>query len=329
MPAMTESSASSEIKVAPSAVFELMWLMHNSEATHPLLGPYASQEPIRNRFGEAARAFWADGVRGYTDLVVLAQRSGTLFDLELDRFFQRFGDASKDESPAPSMLSETPPERKAFAERLRKLRTDPEVRARYVDLLESVWAEVHGEWESAGCAAVVTEAARWTQRLREGAGFRELLQRQQMWKGRPQLDDLSDAAATDGRLVLSPGWFFGEIHIVELDGTVYLGRGIQPHDDAEDRRVMAYHVSSALKALADPTRVAILLGLAHEPASVTEVARQLMLSQPTVSGHVHLLREAGLLEEKTAGRSAKLSASAELLRRFFSDAQDSLLKMFH
>jgi len=267
-------------------------------------------------------------VRGYTDLVVLAQRSGTLFDMELDAFFARFGTSCADDAAVPSLLSESASERKAFAERLLKLRTDVDLRERYLALLQSVWAVAHDEWELAGCDAVMAAAADWRERLRNGAGFKEIVERQQIWKGRPQLDDLSDAAAADGRLVLSPGWFFGEIHVVEVDGMMYLGRGIRSHDDDEDRRVVATRVASQLKALADPTRLRILLCLAREPASVTEVARDFKLSQPTVSAHVQMLREAGLLDEKTEGRSAMLSASAENLRRFFADAQDALVKHF-
>jgi DNA-binding transcriptional ArsR family regulator len=328
MPALTDSNATSEIKVAPSAPLELMWLMHNSEANHELLGPYATQEAIRLRFGDEAKDFWGDGVRGYTDLVILAHRSDTMFDLELDRFFERFGAASADDSPVPSMLSESASERKAFAERLRKLRTEPDVRARYLTLLQSVWAAACHEWEAMGRSAAVTAAAEWRERLRDGAGFMDILERQHVWKSRPQLDELAGAAAADGRLVLSPGWFFGEVHVVEIDGTMYVGRGIRARDDAEDRRMVATHVASELKTLADPTRLRILLCLAREPASVTEVARDFKLSQPTVSGHVQLLREAGLLEEKTEGRSAKLSANPEALRRLFSEAQDALLEHF-
>jgi DNA-binding transcriptional ArsR family regulator len=328
MPALTESTPSSEITVAPSAPLELMWLMHNSEAGHELIGPYASQEAIRQRFGGEAKAFWADGVRGYTDLVVLAQRSNTLFDMELDAFFARFGDACTDDAPVPSLVSESGSDRKAVAERLRSLRLDADLRERYLVLLQSVWAAARDEWVSTGRDTVVAAAAEWRERLRSGAGFKEILERQQIWKGRPQLDELSDAAASDGRLVLSPGWFYGEIHVVELDGMIYLGRGIRSHDDAEDRRVVAAHVASELKALADPTRLRILLCLAREPASVTEVARDFKLAQPTVSGHVQLLREAGLLEEKMEGRSAKLSASADSLRRFFATNQDALIKHF-
>jgi len=61
------------------------------------------------------------------------------------------------------------------------------------------------------------------------------------------------------------------------------------------RRDVAAHIAVAMKALADPTRVAILLALAHESASITELARELKLSQPTVSSHIQILREAGVL----------------------------------
>lgn len=328
MPALTENRASSEIRVAASAAFELMWLMHNAAADHVLGGSYTSQERIRNRYGEEIKAFWDDGIRGSTDVVVLAQRAGALFDLDLAGFFGRFDQAADDPAPVPALLSETVQEREAFGERLRRLAADGSLRARYLALLKAVWSEVQPEWDSTGRAAVVAESGRWRQRLQDGAGFRDVLERRQIWKGRPSFEDLADASAEDGRLVLSPGWFYGDIHVVELDGTLYLGHGIQAPDAGELRRAVATHVSSGLKALADPTRVAILMWLAREPASVTEIARQFKLAQPTVSAHVQVLREAGLLEERITGRSARLSTSEEAVRRFFGEAQESLVRTF-
>ena len=332
MPALTESAGPRAIKVAASAPLELMWLLHNLEADHELIGPYASQEPIRRRFGPAAKAFWADGVRGYTDIVVIAERSDTLLDLDLERFFQRFERTAASDALEPSMLSETPFERKAVAERLHSLKADAGKRAAYGVFLRSVWEAACAEWESTGRAEAVATAERWAARLKTGAthdDIRQLIERKEIWKGRPQYDEMVDAAAADGRLVLSPGWFFGEVHLVELDGTVYLGHGIRHADIDEQRRRAAAHASTALKSLADPTRLAILMHLAAEPCSVTELARHLKLSQPTVSGHVQMLREAGLLEEKVTGRSARLSTSGGTVRQFFSAVQDELLSQIH
>jgi DNA-binding transcriptional ArsR family regulator len=329
MPVQVESRQARAIQVTPSAALELMWVLHNAEADHVLDGGrFASLEPVRIAHGQALQSFWGDDVRGFTEMVVLAQRSGTLQELEVERFFARLEKAATSDQAIPSLLSESPAERVAIARRLELLRTDAGLRARYIGLLETVWDSVKAEWDATGRQAVVTMAREWQKGLEQGVSYLELLQRRRLWPSRPELDELAEADAAEGRLVLSPGWFYGDIHVVELDGMMYAGRGIRPKGDEEDCRHAANHVSNSLKTFADPTRLAILLWLAHQPASVTEVARHFKLSQPTVSAHVQLLREAGVLEEKSEGRSSKLSANEESLRRVFGGALDELLEHF-
>ncbi|HYM95683.1 MAG TPA: metalloregulator ArsR/SmtB family transcription factor [Candidatus Sulfotelmatobacter sp.] len=328
MPVRTERFTTATARVAPSAPVELMWVVNDCEAGHPLLGPFASLEPVRLEMKATLDAFWGDGVRGFTEAVVLAQRSGALFDADLTSFLDGLDAACSSSGTPPSLLSETDQERVALRKRLERLRTEPELRARYIELLRSVWDLVGPEWRSAGLPAVKDAQAEWITRLADGVSFRELLSRAELWPGRPDLDELADAAAAEGRLVLTPSWFGGDIHIVELDGIVCLGRGVRHPDDDQRRWDTAVYVSSRLKALADSTRLAILLRLAKEPASVTELARHFKLSQPTISGHVHVLREAGLLEERTLGRSSKLSASEDDLRKLFAGTQDAMVKLF-
>ena len=55
-------------------------------------------------------------------------------------------------------------------------------------------------------------------------------------------------------------------------------------------------VESAFAIIAEPNRRAILSLLVSSPQSVGEIARQLRLSQPTVSKHLRVLREAGFVE---------------------------------
>ena len=117
-------------------------------------------------------------------------------------------------------------------------------------------------------------------------------------------------------------------HLVTLGGVENLGRWVRPKDEDATRRQVAARVAGKLKVLADPTRLGILLWLARQPASVTEVAGHFNLSQPTISAHVQLLREAGLLEEKQLGRSAILTAHEQGLRSLFDGAEESLLKLF-
>jgi DNA-binding transcriptional ArsR family regulator len=53
----------------------------------------------------------------------------------------------------------------------------------------------------------------------------------------------------------------------------------------------------AFTALADPTRRAILARLARGEASVSELAAPFGLAQPTISKHLRVLEEAGLIRQ--------------------------------
>ena len=61
-------------------------------------------------------------------------------------------------------------------------------------------------------------------------------------------------------------------------------------------------LSVTLSALADPTRRAIVARLARGEATVSELAAPFAISQPAVSRHLKVLRDAGLVEE---GREAQ------------------------
>lgn len=326
MPTLVEER-SQLVQVAGSAPLELMWVMHFVESNHTCEGALAKLEPLRARHGPELTELRADGLSQYsTELVVLAHRTGTLRDLDLGRFFDRVEAALTRPAKVPSLLSETPAERGIVRERLERMRTDAAMRQRYLDLLATLWNAVEPEWLAEGRAAVVAETRRWASLLEEGAGYKDVLGLPRLWPGRPDLDDLADAAAASGALTLNPCWFGGKVHIVELDGVILAGRSVR-HGEPPYRKVAA-EVATSMKALADPTRLTILLRLAQRPASVTEIARQLKLSQPTVSSHVQVLREAGLLDERAVGRSAELSASEEGLRRLFSTAEESMIRLF-
>ncbi len=55
-------------------------------------------------------------------------------------------------------------------------------------------------------------------------------------------------------------------------------------------------VESVFEIIAEPNRRAILSLLASSQQSVGEIERQLLMSQPTVSKHLRVLREAGFVE---------------------------------
>ena len=63
----------------------------------------------------------------------------------------------------------------------------------------------------------------------------------------------------------------------------------------------AARTGDAWLALADGTRRSIVERLAHGPAAVGELARDLPVSRPAVSQHLKVLKSAGLVRDRAAG----------------------------
>jgi DNA-binding transcriptional ArsR family regulator len=60
--------------------------------------------------------------------------------------------------------------------------------------------------------------------------------------------------------------------------------------------------SDVFRAIADPTRRAILDRLRAGPSAVNDLAADFDFSRPAISKHLRVLKEAGLVSETRAGR---------------------------
>jgi len=78
----------------------------------------------------------------------------------------------------------------------------------------------------------------------------------------------------------------------------------------------AEQLATTFKALADPTRVSIVNRLASgEACCVCDLTDVFELSQPTVSHHLRILREAGLVEAERRGTWAYYRLVPEAIER--------------
>jgi ArsR family transcriptional regulator, arsenate/arsenite/antimonite-responsive transcriptional repressor len=85
--------------------------------------------------------------------------------------------------------------------------------------------------------------------------------------------------------------------MLEVLPTLCCGPGTAPLDLAERDTLAA-----RFKALSDPTRVAIVNRLAAaDEVCVCDFVASLDLAQPTISHHLKVLREAGLVESSRRG----------------------------
>ena len=95
---------------------------------------------------------------------------------------------------------------------------------------------------------------------------------------------------------------------------------LQPLCCGPDVAVMDHQAASelakAFKALSDPTRVAIVNRLSAAPeVCVCDLTAAFDLSQPTVSHHLKVLREAGLVESEGRGTWAYYKLVPEAVGR--------------
>lgn len=81
-------------------------------------------------------------------------------------------------------------------------------------------------------------------------------------------------------------------------------------------------MSEVLKALAHPTRRAILRLLREGEMSAGEIAGHFDLSKPTLSGHFNELRDAGLVEVQRQGTSLIYRLNASVLEEALMELMD-------
>jgi DNA-binding transcriptional ArsR family regulator len=119
------------------------------------------------------------------------------------------------------------------------------------------------------------------------------------------LPEIIDRNENGKPLVLVACALFGRGLYLELPGCTVIGFGT--HSAVQTARARTEPVVRSLRALADPTRLAIFEYLTTGKAGVTDIAQAFALSQPTVSAHIKRLREAGLVTAERRGNRMEIS----------------------
>jgi ArsR family transcriptional regulator len=91
--------------------------------------------------------------------------------------------------------------------------------------------------------------------------------------------------------------------------------GLKVHADAIDHKAVET-TSRLLAALGDPVRLGIIELLSqHDRLCVCDIAEAFPIGQPTVSHHLRLLREVGLVDVERRGHWAYYGLKREALKR--------------
>jgi hypothetical protein len=288
------------VVIRPSVAVELQWALSaaNRPDYHPVLATVYERHPD---LGERVRSFWDDEVAitcdSFLELMVLAHHGALLFSTDAALLLGRLGDLCLTAPRDLRLGSESEADRLAILARLAQLRSSEDRRLGYVQLLTDVWSALEGAWEREGRGAVeaaiaarqdlVTKGAPWPEVVRPSCDFDGLLPR--------LVDDLGPS----GELAVVPAFFTHQGLLVDLPGVVVVG--VRTDQSGAESRQRTELLARRLKSLSDPTRLAILDSLSRHPGTVTEIATSFGLAQPTVSNHVKLLRDAGLIANATIG----------------------------
>lgn len=268
--------------------------------------------------------------REWGELLVGAWRAGAFFAPDPGAALARAVNALAEPFETPPLASE-PPEVWALVDRrVAFLRRDPAERARYLGLLQRLWQAMEPYWERQGRREAQATAADLETRLRTESDLRRLVPGNNFVHKdafQPQIA----AARERGELYLVALGLGGEGQLYwSLPGVVFVGVGSGVGEKLVRRRERAEQAAGRFKVLSDPTRLAILSELInpgyHSATTVTELASLFGLSQPTVSVHMKMLREAGLVTSEREGNQVSYRASEETLREFVQGALDETLR---
>lgn len=320
-------NANQWLHVAPSLPAELYWsALIDADGrlvgNHPdLLQVQASRpelvadlrafwdEPI-NAFGSSHDVAGPPGERPFAaslpELIVLADLAGELASTDFGRLVAGLSQAAAAGPPTTvALTSESELARRLVRHRLARLRRSARLRHRYVELIEAWGSALLPSWYERGQHAVAIACRERQQEAAKGDAGALVMSWARCDGPSVLLARLLATSVENGTPVLVTPVFLAGGKAMFFDLPHHLLVGIPAGDAAAVSRARSAEVANRLKALADPTRLAIVNRLAGQSRSVGELATEFQLAQPTVSKHVKILRQAGMIaDSRPAGTRA-------------------------
>lgn len=320
------------VQAGPSATLDLIYAVFflNGLERRPAEAP-AWAIDLRDRAPEvvdAARALASDPA-GHGKLVGafgMAMEGGFVWDETPDRFLEELPRlavrqrAWVDADEAP-MMPET------LQQLIRE--QDPEaLAAEIASVLAPLWREVGRYWTNEGRALAETAAEEVRVRFTETGDVVRALPSHHFVQFEALAETLRGHVERGALYVVplalaSAGGFHLEAKVAAAVGFGLASENVHARTEAQ-----VADVAKRAKALADPTRLMLLSLLARyattSSLTVGDLARQLGVSQPTVSGHLKTLREAGLVQVERKGNRSLPRLDRDAVQEVLSALDDVL-----
>ena len=295
----TRPSTTSVEVIGPSLVLDLSWCVlkcQNRDSTDTAVGPLFDHLV---EYQERLTEFWDDDMKGIAEAEVLAHLAGAVECTDFTQFRDRCERALRSGSLdlELDLMSETDQDAATILTRLKSLRDSVELVESYFNLLSEVWAVVCPWWETTAIPSLRSAIVEIKRKLSSGAYWYDIYPRCPYFEERLPGVIKRYEAGKPVRIAVCA--LFGEGLYFEFPDSILFGFGIESAADSAKSRVS--NAVLPLRALADPTRLAIFEFLKLGTSTVKDIAESFSLSQPTVSVHVKRLREVGLVDATRQG----------------------------
>jgi len=312
------------VPARPSAACEVFWALERIERNYKKIRRPRLDLPTRIPAAVQRRTaeFWSDGVSGFMELLVLADWADVLFGTDPDEVFGMVEQQAIRGGPAPALASELPEERTPLHKRLERLSHDARHRRAYLQLIRTAWEYFAPSWADRGVPAVLEACAEWSEHLRDADPL-SLLPEHHVVRTMG-LDSLFTSAAAEGRLVVSPGYFFGNSHAFDLHSTLSVGFGLERHPLDHRYRLSGHIVAGQLAVLGNPDRATLLAAVQAGHVTEADLARVCGISAAATRRHLSVLRRADLVVVE-AGRPQRFRVAEDAIERLFNDSSARLL----
>ena len=317
-------TASTRVRAALAAPVEILFALY-------FVGKFGERHPDARfvleekdpALAARAREFWTDASGDFTELIVFAYESATLFRETAKPFLAALESTAASNFPIPDFPGEDPRDAATIRHHILELRADADRRHDYVELMHRVWEVLEPD-----ARANLPEGRR---------AISELNERLDRMPWRDAVPDWAIAWCTQSEPLLDPAADAGELAITPMyinqRGKFILGMpgmtvlSYVPREKQGDNRTsreVAEAIAARHKLVADPTRLQLLGTLVRRKATVGELADLYGLSQPTVSVHMKQLRESGLVATERDGAQVLYRTDATKLRELLGDDSHNL-----
>lgn len=333
MPSAIEPAAQPPIRVIVSPLFETAFCLfvvgkastgNRGHWRQAWVDPFLADN---QELVERIRTFWGDGApTEWGEVPLLVDAAGVSFESDPARAWGPMERVAAAGLRVPALPAEEEGIDRLLQKRIDTLAASAERRAQYFTLLRDMWAALTPWWEAGGRDAAIRLAEQVRDDLARQSDPLQVFPPNHFAR-RPGCGDLMEESFKRGIVVIVPLGLGGAGNaLFAFPNVVLAAFGPDSEEQRKARREDAEHAAAKYKLLSDPTRLMILASLVRTPQSITELAAFFELSQPTISVHVKMLREAGLLESAKVKGHTQYSAPADRLHEHLAEAERLLVE---